>query len=38
MTRLATLWFSVIIGMIFFIYTLRYWNEEKKEKKKKRRG
>jgi uncharacterized protein (TIRG00374 family) len=35
MARFATLWFSVIVGMIFFIYTLRYWNEEKKEKKKK---
>jgi uncharacterized protein (TIRG00374 family) len=34
MTRFATLWFSVIVGMIFFIYTLRYWNEEKKGKKK----
>lgn len=35
MTRFATLWFSVIVGMIFFIYTLRYWNEEKKAKKTK---
>jgi glycosyltransferase 2 family protein len=34
MTRLATLWFSVIIGMIFFVYTLRYWNDEKKKPKK----
>ncbi|MDE1865461.1 MAG: flippase-like domain-containing protein [Candidatus Micrarchaeota archaeon] len=32
MTRLSTLWFSVIIGMIFFVYTLRYWNDEKKER------
>jgi uncharacterized protein (TIRG00374 family) len=36
MTRFATLWFSVIVGMIFFIYTLRYWNDEKKKSTKKR--
>ncbi len=35
MTRFATLWFSVIVGMIFFIYTLRYWNDETKSKKAK---
>jgi uncharacterized protein (TIRG00374 family) len=33
MTRLSTLWFSVILGMIFFVYTLRYWNDEKKKTK-----
>ncbi len=32
MTRLSTLWFSVIVGMIFFVYTLRYWNDDKKKK------
>jgi uncharacterized protein (TIRG00374 family) len=35
MTRLSTLWFSVIVGMIFFVYTLRYWNEDKKKRQKK---
>lgn len=33
MTRLATLWFSVIVGMIFFVYTLRYWNKARKTRK-----
>ncbi len=33
MTRLPTLWFSVIIGMVFFVYTLRYWNDGKQAKK-----
>lgn len=36
MTRLSTLWFSVIIGMIFFIYTLRYWNDDRKKKERKK--
>ncbi len=34
MTRLSTLWFSVIVGMIFFLYTLRYWDADKKKQKK----
>lgn len=33
MARLSTLWFSVIVGMVFFVYTLKYWNDEKKKKK-----
>jgi uncharacterized protein (TIRG00374 family) len=35
LTRIATLWFSVIIGIIFLIYTMRYWNENKRNKNNK---
>jgi len=28
MTRLATLWFGVIMGGVFLIYSLRYWNSQ----------
>jgi uncharacterized protein (TIRG00374 family) len=32
MTRLATLWFGIAIGMVFLVYTFRYWDKEKKSK------
>ncbi len=31
MSRLADLWFSVIIGALFFFYTLRYWKPSEME-------
>ncbi len=38
MSRLADLWFSVILGAIFFFYTLRYWNPSASEFKRGKRG
>ena len=41
MTRLVTLWFGVILGMIFLFYTMRYWKPTERElrtRKKKRRN
>lgn len=35
LTRLATLWFPLAIGAVFLIYTIRYWNTEKKNRKRK---
>jgi uncharacterized protein (TIRG00374 family) len=32
MTRLATLWFGVAVGIIALIYTIRYWNNSKKKR------
>jgi uncharacterized protein (TIRG00374 family) len=37
MSRLADLWFSVILGGIFFFYTLRYWNPANNSPKKTRK-
>ncbi|MGC8652318.1 MAG: lysylphosphatidylglycerol synthase transmembrane domain-containing protein [Candidatus Micrarchaeia archaeon] len=34
MTRLATLWFGVILGGILLIYSLRYWNKAEIRKRK----
>ena len=34
MARMATLWFGVLLGAIFLIYTIRYWNPKGKVKKK----
>jgi uncharacterized protein (TIRG00374 family) len=31
MTRIATLWFGVLLGGVFLLYTLRYWNPTKQE-------
>jgi|GEM_PF-1472532 len=31
MTRFATLWFGVVLGWIFLLYTFKYWKIEKKE-------
>ena len=31
MTRIATLWFGVLIGGAFLLYTFRYWNPTKRE-------
>ncbi len=36
MSRFASLWFGIIIGAIFFFYTLRYWDPRIKEKKGKK--
>ncbi|MFI5412665.1 MAG: lysylphosphatidylglycerol synthase transmembrane domain-containing protein [Candidatus Micrarchaeales archaeon] len=33
MTRIATLWFGIILGTIILFYTLKYWNDEKQKKK-----
>ncbi|MEM0150034.1 MAG: lysylphosphatidylglycerol synthase domain-containing protein, partial [Candidatus Micrarchaeaceae archaeon] len=33
MSRLATLWFGIILGGIMLIYSLRYWNKIPKKKK-----
>ena len=33
MTRIASLWFGVIIGMIFLFYTFRYWKKKKVKRK-----
>ncbi len=32
MTRIATLWFGVVIGMIILVYTIRYWKMPKRRK------
>jgi uncharacterized protein (TIRG00374 family) len=34
MTRIASLWFGVLIGGVFLFYTLRYWNPTAKELKR----
>jgi uncharacterized protein (TIRG00374 family) len=34
MARIATLWFGVIIGVIFLIHTMKYWKEKKEDTKK----
>ena len=34
MTRLATLWFGVALGIIALIYTIRYWSYETKKNRK----
>jgi uncharacterized protein (TIRG00374 family) len=33
MTRFATLWFGIALGMIFLVYTFRYWDKERKSRK-----
>jgi uncharacterized protein (TIRG00374 family) len=33
MARMATLWFGVLLGVIFLLYTIRYWNTKGKVKK-----
>jgi uncharacterized protein (TIRG00374 family) len=33
MARLATLWFGVIIGVICLLYSLKYWEKERKRRK-----
>jgi glycosyltransferase 2 family protein len=33
MSRMATLWFGVILGAIFLAYTVRYWNTKGKKRK-----
>ncbi|MGI0100711.1 MAG: lysylphosphatidylglycerol synthase transmembrane domain-containing protein [Candidatus Micrarchaeaceae archaeon] len=35
MTRMATLWFGVVLGFIVLAYTLSYWQTQKKRKKDK---
>ncbi len=37
MTRLATLWFGVGIGIIALIYTIRYWSAESNKGKKRKK-
>ena len=33
MSRMATLWFGVILGAAFLLYTIRYWNPKGKKRK-----
>lgn len=35
MTRIATLWFGVLIGMAVLVYTTRYWKNSKEKKRNK---
>lgn len=32
MTRIASLWFGVILGGVFLVFTMRYWRANKKQK------
>ncbi len=33
MTRMATLWFGIFIGIVFFLISLKYWKSEKENNK-----
>ena len=38
MTRIASLWFGVIVGMLFLFYTFRYWKKKPQKNKSKRKS
>ncbi|MCL5430993.1 MAG: flippase-like domain-containing protein [Candidatus Marsarchaeota archaeon] len=38
MTRIASLWFGVVVGMLFLFYTFRYWKKKPQKNKSKRKN